>query len=92
MLDVLAIVNLPLNDDEFVSYLLGGLDSSYCPLITSITIRVDLLTLEDIPSHLLSFELRLDEQIAAIDMAVSLANVATRSDVSQNRGSFRSSQ
>ena len=44
-----------------VSYILGGLDSTYDSLVTSITTRVDPISLEDLFSHLLSHDNALSE-------------------------------
>ena len=54
--DTLAAIGQPLPAYEIASSLLNGLDSSYDPLVASISTHVDPLTLEDIYSHLLSFE------------------------------------
>ena len=52
--DTLAAIGQPLQDSEVVSYILGGLDSTYDSLVTSITTQVDPISLEDLFSHLLS--------------------------------------
>ena len=94
--DTLAAIGKPLEDCEIVSYLLAGLDPAYDPLITSITTRVDPMTLDDVFGHLLNYEVRLEQQTSAVDMAVASANIAT-SHVSQsnnhnngNRGRYPS--
>ncbi|WVZ48888.1 hypothetical protein U9M48_000283 [Paspalum notatum var. saurae] len=56
--DTLASIGKPLEDEEFISYLLGGLSSDYDPLVTSITTCLDLYTVSNIYAHLLSFETR----------------------------------
>ncbi|GFS31620.1 hypothetical protein Acr_00g0018360 [Actinidia rufa] len=90
--DTLAAIGKPMEDCEIVSYLLAAYD----PLITSITTRVDPMTLDDIFSHLLNYEMRLEQQTSAVDMTVAYANIAT-SCVSQsnnrnngNRGRYLS--
>ncbi|KAF5462645.1 hypothetical protein F2P56_018633 [Juglans regia] len=82
--DTLAVIGHPLPDAEIVSYLLGGLDSSYDPIVTSIQTRDAPMEPEDIFGHLLNFELRLQQHTQVIEATISSANVATRTD--QSRG------
>ncbi|WVZ49109.1 hypothetical protein U9M48_000490 [Paspalum notatum var. saurae] len=56
--DTLAAIGKPLQDEEFISYLLRGLPSDYDSLVTSITTRPDSYTVSDVYAHLLSFETR----------------------------------
>ncbi|KAA8525161.1 hypothetical protein F0562_006975 [Nyssa sinensis] len=72
-----------LPDTEIVSYLLGGLDSSYDPIVTSIQTREDPMELEDIFGHLLTFELRLQQHTQVLEVTIGSANVATRTDYSR---------
>jgi hypothetical protein len=51
----------PLKSSEFVSYLLAGLNSEYDPLVTSITTRVDLLSIEELYGYLLTYEQRINQ-------------------------------
>jgi hypothetical protein len=44
---------------ELVSYILTGLGSKFVPLISSITTRLDPMTLREVYGHLLSDELQL---------------------------------
>jgi hypothetical protein len=57
--DSLATVGQPLNDFEIVAFLLAGLGPDYDPFVTSVTTRVEPLSMEEIYDHLLSHELRL---------------------------------
>jgi hypothetical protein len=52
----LAAINEPLKDSELISYLLAGLGSDYDPLITSITTRIDPVSLDELFGHLLTHE------------------------------------
>jgi hypothetical protein len=49
----LAAAGQPLNDFELVSFLLAGLGSEFDPFVTSVTTRVDPLSLEELYAHLL---------------------------------------
>jgi hypothetical protein len=59
--DSLATVNQPLTDVEQQAFLLGGLGFEYDPFITSVTTRVEPLSIEEIYGHLLTHELRLEQ-------------------------------
>lgn len=84
--DTLAAVGESLHDSEFLTYILASLDSSYNSIVTSISTWVDQFSLEDAYAHLLSFELRLEQQNSALDIANGSANVATRNDHSYGCG------
>ena len=58
--DTLAVIGQPLQSHEFTTYLLGGLDTSYDAIVTSISTQVDKMSSEDMFNHLLNFELRLE--------------------------------
>ena len=81
--DTLAAIGQPLPSYEIASSLLNGLDSSYDPLVASISTHVDPLTLEDIYSHLLSFELHLEQHTTAVESTLGSATMATRNDHSR---------
>ena len=66
--DTLAAIGQPLQHFEVVSYILGSLDSTYDSLVTSITTRVDPISLEDLFSHLLSHEQRIKRNHATPDI------------------------
>ena len=83
--DTLAAIGQPLQDFEVVSYILGGLDSTYVSLVTSITTRVDPISLEDLFSHLLSHEQRIERNHATLNIPFPSANAATRSSHSRGR-------
>jgi hypothetical protein len=69
-------IHTPLRDSELVSYVLAGLGSDYDPLITSITTRIDPVSLEELYGHLLTHEQRLDHANSAADLAISNVNNA----------------
>jgi hypothetical protein len=57
----LATAKQPLNDYEFTSYPLTCLGPEYDPLITSITTRVEALTMDDLLGHLFAHEMRIEK-------------------------------
>jgi hypothetical protein len=52
--DTLAIIGQPLKDEDFIAYLLAGLDESYDSLVTSVTTRDDAIPLSEWFAYLLS--------------------------------------
>ena len=70
----------PLNDYELVSYFLSDLGSEYDSFVTSVTTRVDPMTLDDLYGHLLAHELKLEQNQPAVDLALASANIAARKD------------
>jgi hypothetical protein len=53
-----------LNNFESVSFLLKGLGSDYDLFVTSVTTKVDPLSIDELYSHLLAHEMRLEQQIS----------------------------
>jgi len=84
--DTMAAIGQPLNDFETVSYILAGLGSEYDPFVTSITTRVDPLSLEEIYGHLLAYELRLEQHLPTADIVQPSANFTSRSQDGRGRG------
>jgi hypothetical protein len=80
--DALAIAGQPLNGFEKVSFLLVGLGSEFDPFVTSVTTRVEPLSVVEIYGHLLSHEMRLEQHQASLDLSVAGANFATRGNSS----------
>jgi len=74
--DSLATVGQPLNGFEMVAFLLVGLRPDYDPFVTSVTTRVEPLSVEEIYGHLLFHELRLEHHYSAIDLSVTGAHYA----------------
>jgi hypothetical protein len=54
--DDLAASGTPLRDDEFVAYLLVGLDEAYNPVFMAFVARADPISPDELYSQLLSFE------------------------------------
>jgi hypothetical protein len=55
-----------LDDEELSSYVLAGLDSEYNSLVSSITARVEPISIGELYSQLLAFETRLELQSQGI--------------------------
>jgi len=81
----LAASDKPLKSSEFVSYLLAGLNSEYDPLVTSITTRVDPLSIEELYGYLLTYEQRINQHHTASDLSLSSVNVAHKQSSFQPR-------
>jgi len=47
-------IGQPVQNHEFTAYLLGGLDTSYDAIVTSISTQINKMTLEDMFNHLLA--------------------------------------
>jgi hypothetical protein len=61
--DEMAASGQPLGDEEFVAYVLIGLDEEiYNSLVSSIVKRVELIASSELYSQMLSYELRIDKQ------------------------------
>jgi histone deacetylase 1/2 len=67
--DTLAAIGQPLRPDETIAYILSGLGPDYDALVTSLTMHNDELTLDEVYTHLLSFEHRHDQHDAEITLA-----------------------
>ncbi|EAZ36456.1 hypothetical protein OsJ_20787 [Oryza sativa Japonica Group] len=59
--DEMAAAGKKLDDDDIVSYILGGLDADYNPLVASVSSK-DYISLSDLYAQLLSFEAHLNNQ------------------------------
>ena len=82
----------PLQCKEFQSYVLNGLDSTYDAIVTTITTRLDPMSLEDLFSHLLNFELCLEQHQFVLEAIIESTNMATRNENSKNHGGKSSYQ
>ena len=76
LVDILAATAQPLNDFELVSFLLASLGSNYDSFVTSMTTRVDPLSIKEPYGHLLAHELRLEHQQPIVDLSIARANFA----------------
>ena len=87
MAQTLAAIGEPIKDSELLSYILGGLGVEYESLVTSISTHIEPVLLDDLYSHLLIHEQRLENAHNPIDFSVSTVNVAQRN--SSNTGRFQ---
>jgi hypothetical protein len=61
--DELVAFGHTLGDDEFTAYVLTGLDEEfYNPLVSSIVTQVEPITISELYSQMLSYEVRVDKQ------------------------------
>jgi hypothetical protein len=74
----LAAAGHPISDQEFTSYLLGGLGSEYDPFVTSVTTRMEPLSIDTLFGHLLAHESRIAKRHQD-DNSFPTANIAARS-------------
>jgi hypothetical protein len=60
-----------------------GLRLDFDPFVTSVTTRVEPLSVDEIYGHLLSCELRLEKHQTSLDLSVASANFATKGNSPQ---------
>jgi hypothetical protein len=76
--DKMSAAGLALGDEEFVAYVLTGLDEElYSSLVSSIVTRVEPVSPSELFSQMISYELRLDKQSGGGGYSSSV-NAATR--------------
>lgn len=69
--DTLSAIGMPLQDDEIISYILVGLGIDYDSFVMSITTRSDLMTLDEVYSHLMIYELCQEHNNVALQFGSS---------------------
>lgn len=90
--DTLAAAGQPLNDFELVSFLLAGLGPKFGPFVTSVTTRVDPMSIEELYAHLLTHEMCLEHNSTATKAVFPYTNVATAHPFSpKNKGPYQGS-
>uniref|UniRef100_A0A2N9GIX5 Reverse transcriptase Ty1/copia-type domain-containing protein n=1 Tax=Fagus sylvatica TaxID=28930 RepID=A0A2N9GIX5_FAGSY len=77
--DTLATIDHPLKEFELVSFLLAGLGPDFDSFVTSVKIRADPLSLEDLFGHLLSHELHLAQNQPSVDLSLGTAHFVQKS-------------
>jgi hypothetical protein len=83
--DEMAAVGKALDDEELVAHICNGLDADYNPVVTSVTARLDPISIPELYSQLLSFETRLELQDGG-----SYARMVNRGRGNGSRGSGNS--
>lgn len=75
--DEMAAAGRPLEDDELVEYILTGLDDDYGSLVSAVLARDELISVSELYSQMLAFEIRMDLRNNGNSFGSS-ANVANR--------------
>ncbi|KAL9251846.1 Retrovirus-related Pol polyprotein from transposon RE1-like protein [Drosera capensis] len=91
--DALGSCGKVLPEEDIVTYILTGLDTTYDPIVISLTTREDPVSLNDAYAHLLAFEMRQEQNEAMVQISDNLANRGNRGGsggrVHSNRGGWR---
>ncbi|KAM6577282.1 hypothetical protein CsatB_029119 [Cannabis sativa] len=75
--DSLAIAGSPVDDQDLILQILNGLGPEFDSVVSGITSRSDILTVEDVQALLLSHESRIEHHLAMNDITVKMqANMA----------------
>jgi hypothetical protein len=88
LVDTLAAVDQPLNPFEASSFLLGELGSDFDSFVTSVTTRVDPLSVEELYAHLLAHEQRLEQNQPTVDLTTGSTTHGS-ANFAAKRGSSR---
>jgi hypothetical protein len=80
--DLLASIGQPLSDSDIITYIFAGLPTAYDSLVTSLNTRLESFSLDDLYGHLLTYELRLEQQTPVHDIGLPVANLAAKSSSS----------
>jgi len=86
MCDNLVAAVQQLNDFESTSCLLAGLGPEYDPFVTSITTRLDPLSIDDMYGNLLAHEMRIEHNLSLTEVSPPMANISTRAPMNRGRG------
>jgi hypothetical protein len=76
--DDMASAGKKLDDEDFISYILAGLDAKYNSIVSSIVGHVESITFAKLYSQLLAYENRLDLQSGGQGLPQSSTNNASR--------------
>jgi hypothetical protein len=88
LVDDMASTGKKLNDEDFSSYVLAGLDADYNSVVSSIAARVEPISFDELYSQLVAHENRLDLQNGG--QSLSSVNSASRGRGGFFQGSWRS--
>jgi hypothetical protein len=86
MSDNLAVAEQHLNDFESVSYLLAGLGSEYDPFVTSVTTRLDPLSLDKLYGHLFAHKMRIEHHLSSNELTLPTTHFLARAPMPCGRG------
>ena len=84
--DLLASIGQPIHENDLITQILAGLPSDYNDLVTSINTRLEDMQLDELFGHLLTHELRLEQQAAVPDLGTPMANLATKTTNPTSQG------
>ena len=75
---LVTAISKPLDDDDITLFLLGGLNSEFDSFVTSVKTRVDPISIDDLYSHLLAHEARLEHNNTSHDLSVSSVHITSK--------------
>ncbi|KAF1897507.1 hypothetical protein Lal_00036948 [Lupinus albus] len=82
LVDALIFIGTPISTSEHIDFILDGLNEEYQPVITSVESQIDLPTIHNLESFLLTFEARMEKgKQKALSDALSV-NIASHSSPS----------
>ena len=84
--DEMTAAGRHVEDEELVEYILTGLGEEYASFVTALTIRVELVSVEELYSQLLNYETRMDLTYGGGVPGVGSANTASRGRGGLSRG------
>uniref|UniRef100_A0A2N9GNC7 Retrotransposon Copia-like N-terminal domain-containing protein n=1 Tax=Fagus sylvatica TaxID=28930 RepID=A0A2N9GNC7_FAGSY len=84
--DLLASIGQPIHDNDLITQILAGLPSDYNDLVTSINTRLEDMPIDELFGHLLTHELRLEQQATVPDLGIPMANLAAKTFNSTPQG------
>lgn len=90
LVDTMASIRRPLQEEEVVSYLLTGLGSDYDAFVTLMITRSEAIGLNERYAHLLSYELCQEHNNSGLQLDVGANNVVhNTSNSGGNHGGMR---
>uniref|UniRef100_A0A2N9GHH1 Retrovirus-related Pol polyprotein from transposon TNT 1-94-like beta-barrel domain-containing protein n=1 Tax=Fagus sylvatica TaxID=28930 RepID=A0A2N9GHH1_FAGSY len=84
--DLLSSIGEPLNDSNLTSAILAGLPFDYNSLVISVNTRLEDVSLDELYGHLLTHELRLEQQNTPPDLGAPTANFVDRNTPPSSHG------
>jgi hypothetical protein len=85
---LLAAVGKPIDASKLVSHILARLGAEYDPLVTSVTIRQDSISLNELYGYMMSYELHLEQHKSILERNISTANTAQRQSPAYSRNTW----